>query len=304
MRNLILATRGGALALAQAEEVKSLIEGTGEAAVTVRTVTTKGDRDRTSDLVKIGGNGLFVRGVEEELLAGRADIAVHCGKDLPFEIAPQLVIAGVPRAASGLDCLVTKQRSMQDHPVIGTGSMRRIHELRKLYPEAEFRSVRGNILTRIRKLDEGYDGIVLAKAGLQRLGLLGENGNLHCRQQSGEGCSGSLRVRVFSPQECIPACTQGILAIECRKEDRDLVRLVHSVSDPDSEKRFRAERCLFTMLHADCTMPVGIWSELLPGNRIHMRALYSGKYAEGEESGEEYERLCEQLCFILSRTGQ
>lgn len=315
MHSLVLATRGSALAMAQAESVKTMLEAGGEVSVDLLPVTTKGDQDRRSELVKIGGNGLFVRGIEEELLAGRADIAVHCGKDLPFETAKELVIAGIPKAASGLDCLVAQKGSLlpgrQDQGenpaeeagtglVIGTGSMRRIHELRKLYPGAVFRSVRGNITTRIRKLGEGFDGIVLAAAGLERLGLYdpGMRGRDDEMQEGGTFTMDGREygVRVFAPDECLPACTQGILAIECRRDDPERVRLLRSISDENAWKRFHAERCLFRMLHADCTMPVGIWSRLLDGDRIYMRAMYNGKYAEGESGYGAYEDLCSDLC--------
>ena len=326
MRTLILATRGSALAMAQAASVKELLEATGKVSVTIQTVTTKGDRDRVSDLVKIGGNGLFVRGVEEEVLQGHADLAVHCGKDLPFELASGLTIAGVPAAASSADCIIaragsplltrTESQMMEqagnpltepieggspEPPAIGTGSPRRIHELQRLYPGAVFRSIRGNITTRIRKLSEGYDGIVLAKAGLERLGLLGPEGKLAACEGFG---AGELEIREFSPEECLPACTQGILALECRKEDEELTGLLRSISDPASELRFRAERTLFCLLRADCTEAVGIHSDLFPGGRLALRALYQGRYAETEGDADAYEEICRMIFRQLTGVGK
>ena len=168
MRKLILATRGSRLALIQAELVRSalLAEGAG---TEIRIVSTKGDRDRISSIAEIGGRGLFVTELERILLEGDADIAVHSGKDLPYRLQKGLVIAGVPEAAAPNDCLITN-RETKTIRRIGTGSPRRVLECRKFYPDAEYGSIRGNVDTRLEKLRRGeYDGILLAKAGLDRL---------------------------------------------------------------------------------------------------------------------------------------
>ena len=267
-RPLTIATRGSRLALVQAELVKKALEAV-VPEVKILTVTTKGDRDRISALVKIGGDGLFVRGVERELLEGRADLAVHCGKDLPFEISDGLTIAGVPRAADARDMLLmTEETARRGGPSrIGTGSPRRVTELARLYPDAETIGIRGNITTRLERLRDGTcDGLILAKAGVDRLhpDLTG------------------LTARVFDFDEMIPAACQGILALECREEDRELAELLESLSDPETEERFRIERRIFRRLRADCTKPVGIHAGLregrveldlyLNGHRTHLTA--------------------------------
>ena len=179
MRELCIAGRGSRLAMAQNELVKKLLEKEGYK-VRILTVSTQGDRDRKSSVTALGGNGPFVRDVEKALLSGEADIAVHCVKDLPYEMAPGLCIAGMPDAADPRDCLILREAGREPAEaekklIIGTGSPRRMSQLRALWDkqgsEIEFRDIRGNITTRLEKLRRGeYDGIVLAKAGLDRIG--------------------------------------------------------------------------------------------------------------------------------------
>lgn len=291
MRPLVLATRGSALALKQAEIVKSLIEQKMSRPVELSIVRTHGDRDQSHSLVSIGGKGLFVRAIEEELIAGRADIAVHSGKDLPYELACGLTIAGVPKAADCRDVLLFHKKHTieslrkMSHPVIGTGSPRRRMELMKMFPHAQFRENRGNIPTRIRKLREGqFDAIVLAQAGLDRLPM-----DLH-----------DLTVYPLSVEECLPAACQGILAVECRQEDKEIVDMLKDISDADSLLRFQLERELFISMKADCSMAVGVHAELLlpsdHGERgIVLTAMYEGKKASIQGSLSDAPALCRSL---------
>lgn len=279
MRTLTLATRGSALALAQADIVKHALEEAG-AAAEVLVVSTKGDRDRTSPLTQIGGNGLFVREVERAVLEGRADLAVHSGKDLPYELAEGLVIAGVPKAAAPNDLLVARKGV----PVqtIGTGSPRRQAEVGRLYPNAAFVPVRGNVPTRLQKLADGeFDALVLAQAGADRLGL----------------DLSSFDVRVLTVDECIPAPCQGILAVECRKTDTELAALLEQISDPDSAKRFRVERQVFEALKADCSKAVAVHCEL-QGDILVLSALFGEKRVT--VTGTEEETLCQNVLRALT----
>ena len=278
-RTCILATRGSALALAQAKEVKELLEAKG-LAVEIRTVSTGGDRDRTRPLAEIGGKGLFVKEVERELLEGRADIAVHSGKDLPYELAEGTMIAGIPAAESSSDCLLTRKgETLPERPVIGTGSPRRIVQCRKFLPDAEYVSIRGNVDTRLRKLREGeYDGILLARAGMNRL---------HCDLSD-------LDVREFAPEEFIPAACQGILAIQCLKEDEVLCQILHEISDPESAQRLEAERYMLQLTGADCSQSVGAHASLQDG-KISMRILLGEREAAGEDACDRYRELCRRL---------
>lgn len=233
---IVIATRGSKLAMAQSELVKEKLAELGMT-VTLKVVRTQGDRDQGSELAKIGGRGVFVKEIERVLLNGEADIAVHSGKDLPSQIADGLVIAATPEAASDRDVML----SFTDTPKkIGTGSLRRICQLKQVFPDAEFIPIRGNVDTRIRKLRDGeVDAIIVAQAGLDRLGI----------------DVSDFKVRVFGDDECLPAATQGIMAVECRSDGTELRALLSLIDDPMTHERFNAERLFIKALGADCTAP-------------------------------------------------
>lgn len=255
-KTLRLATRGSRLALAQANLVKEALEAKG-ATVELLPVSTRGDRDRTNPLSVIGGQGLFVREVEYCLLDGTADLAVHSGKDLPYELAEGLTIGGVPKAASPIDVLVSRKGVSIQH--IGSSSPRRVFECRRHYPNATYTDLRGNVDTRLEKLRDGqYDGILLAKAGLERL----------------QADLSEFEVREFTPEEFLPAPCQGILAVECREEDVPLRELLASVSDPLTRKRFDLERALFSRLEADCSAAIGVYASFPTEADTELSALF------------------------------
>ena len=279
MMNINLASRGSKLALVQANMIKNALEDKG-ASVNLIEVTTKGDSDQTSPINQIGGRGLFVTGIEKYLLDGSADIAVHSGKDLPYSLMDGLTIAGVPKAADSRDCLITcKNKKLENDAVIGTGSPRRIMECRKFYPNAKYESIRGNVDTRLDKLRGGlYDAIILAKAGLDRL-----NADLS-----------DFDVRIFEPDEFIPSACQGIMAVECRENDRDIVELLKSISDEKSAKRFEVERYMLGLMQADCSAPLGAYCEI-DGDRIQISALYNGKKAKRQGIFCDYKMICKEI---------
>ena len=273
MRELCIAGRGSRLAMAQNELVKKLLEKEGYR-VRILTVSTQGDRDRKSSVTALGGNGPFVRDVEKALLLGEADIAVHCVKDLPYEMAPGLCIAGMPDAADPRDCLILRKGAGK--PVlassdtsevvvtpaaadtsevvvtgkkltIGTGSPRRTSQLRALGEqwgaEFAFKDIRGNITTRLEKLRRGeYDGIVLAKAGLNRI----------------EADLYDFDVMVLEAEEMIPAVGQGMLACECRESDTEMRTLLDRITPPENYLRYEIERGIFCRFRCDCRSAVGI----------------------------------------------
>ena len=261
MRELCIAGRGSRLAMAQNELVKKLLEKEGYR-VRILTVSTQGDRDRKSSVTALGGNGPFVRDVEKALLLGEADIAVHCVKDLPYEMAPGLCIAGMPDAADPRDCLILRKGAgkpvlaaadtsevvvTEKKLTIGTGSPRRTSQLRALEDrwgtEFEFKDIRGNITTRLEKLRRGeYDGIVLAKAGLDRI----------------EADLRDFDVRVLEPEEMIPAVGQGMLACECRESDTEMRTLLDRITPPENYLRYEIERGIFCRFRCDCRSAVGI----------------------------------------------
>ncbi|MFR5875059.1 MAG: hydroxymethylbilane synthase [Eubacterium sp.] len=277
--NINLATRGSRLALVQAGIIKNALEEKG-VKVNLIEVSTKGDIDRTSPINQIGGRGLFVTGIEKYLFDGRADIAVHSGKDLPYKLMEGLTIAGVPKAADSRDCLIVRKGEyLKENSVIGTGSPRRIVECKKFYPNARYESIRGNVDTRLNKLCDGlYDGIILAKAGLDRL-----NVDLS-----------DFDVRIFEPDEFLPSACQGIMAVECRENKKDIVELLHSISDEKSSKRFEAERYMLGLMQADCSMALGAYSNI-DSDMLKITALYNGKRASRTGSFADYRLLCEEI---------
>lgn len=278
-KNWVIATRGSALALTQAEIVRVLLKEKGIESE-IHIVTTGGDRDRMHPLSEIGGKGVFVKEIEKELLSQRADIAVHSGKDLPYELARGTVVAGIPKAADGRDCLITRKGTVLSGKLrIGTGSPRRILQLKRLLPEAVAAPVRGNIDTRLGKLREGsYDGILLAKAGLDRL----------------QPDLADLDVRIFSQEEMLPAACQGILAVQCRKEDSARRQILKEISDPDTFRRFMAERYMLRLLKAECTDPVGVCADI-KGEQIRIRTLYGNRQEERLGALSDYQKLCEEI---------
>lgn len=275
-KEIVIATRGSRLALAQTEIVRQQLEN-GGVSCKILTVKTKGDKDRTSALSSIGGNGLFVREVEAALLGGEADLAVHSAKDLPYELSDGLSVPCVMKAADSRDCLVTvKGKALGENAVIGTGSARRKAQARLLFPSASFKEIRGNVDTRLHKLQSGeYDAIILAKAGLDRLDIE----------------LSSFDVRVFSTAEMLPAACQGIIAVECRKNDADTLSLLSKINDEESFLRFSAERTMLSLLNADCKEAVGVHSEI-DGDIITVTALYEGKKAKTSGSIRDYQAVC------------
>ena len=258
MREICIAGRGSRLAMVQNERIADLLKKEGYA-VRIMTVKTMGDRDRKSSVTALGGNGPFVRDVEKALLSGEADIAVHCVKDLPYEMAPGLCIAGMPDAADPRDCLLLRKGAENAKAdgtalVIGTGSPRRIRQLLKLAAREgksiECRDIRGNITTRLDRLRQGdYDGIVLAKAGLDRI----------------QADLGEFSVRVLEPEEMIPAVGQGMLACECRESDEEMRALLAKITPAENELRYRIEREIFCRYRCDCRSAVGIHARIVNG---------------------------------------
>mgnify|MGYP002623428755 CR=1 FL=1 len=283
MRKLILATRSSRLAVAQSEIVRDALLAQG-AEVSFLYVETAGDTDKKSPLQKIGGDGLFVQKVEQAVLSGQADIAVHCGKDLPYRIEKGLCIAGIPDAADERDVLLwRKGESLSDDAVIGTGSSRRIAEYARINANAQFADIRGNVTTRLKKLQQGaYDGIILAKAGLDRLNIdLQEFGH-----------------RILETDEMIPAVCQGILAAECREDDAEARRILESITEQKAKQRFMIERNLFQKLQADCSKAVGVYAGIADG-RGRLSALFGEKRAEAAGACGDYEKLTEEILARL-----
>jgi hydroxymethylbilane synthase len=279
MKKIIIATRGSRLAMAQTDAVKYALEAKGIAAE-ISEVATKGDKDRISPLSQIGGSGLFVTGIERVLLDKKADMAVHSGKDLPYIIMDGLVVAGIPKAAAPNDCLISlKGKKLPENAVIGTGSARRIAECRQFYPDAVYENIRGNVDTRLGKLRDGlYDAVILAKAGLDRLGAdLSE-----------------FDVRVFEPETFIPAACQGIIAAECRSDDMEMIEILKSISDETAFRRFKAERYMFGLMQTDCSAALGVYSQI-NGDILNITAMFNGRKASRTGMYKDYKILCSEI---------
>ena len=245
---LRIASRASQLALWQARYVSDLIRSA-EPAITVEIVevSTTGDRDRFSALSQMGGQGVFTREVQAAVIEGRADLAVHSLKDLPTVPTEGLCLAGVPERAPRFDALVlphSKVGSLDDlqpGAKVGTGSLRRRAQLLHARPDLQLEEVRGNVETRLRKVDNGeYDAILLAEAGLRRLGL-------------------EQRISaVLAPPLVYPAVGQAALGLECRSEDAFTISILRQLTDDTALTEVLAERACLRELQAGCHAPVGV----------------------------------------------
>jgi hydroxymethylbilane synthase len=251
MRPLKIATRASKLAMIQTNQVRKLLENICPGIkISIVKVSTKGDRDKSDFLYKTDSIGFFTSELENALLDGRADIAVHSFKDLPTLLTPSLVVAAVPKRESPADVLVASEKigSIGDLPAdatIGTSSLRRIAQLYLLRDDIKCVPLRGNIETRIRKVTDGQvDAIVVAHAGLIRLGL-----------------TEKISV-VLSPKEFIPAPAQGALAVQIRADDCELAELLAQIDDTNSRITAETERCVLEFLHGGCSIPLGVYSEI------------------------------------------
>ena len=248
-----IATRGSKLALWQAEHVKARLQANEPGlAVELVVLKTTGDKILDRPLSEVGGKGLFVKEIEEALLDGRADIAVHSMKDVPVNLPPGFVIAAITRREDPTDAFVSNRydtfSALPAGAVVGTSSLRRESQLRARRPDLRVEALRGNVQTRLRKLDEGqYDAILLATAGLKRLGL-------------------ADRIRTtLSEDESLPAVGQGALGIECRADRQDLLDVVSILADDDTAFCVRAERAMSRALAGNCTAPLGGFARIEGG---------------------------------------
>lgn len=240
MARLRIATRGSRLALWQAERVANLLGGDPELVV----VSTAGDRRTDVPIWEIGGTGIFVKEVQQAVLDGRADLAVHSAKDLPSETAAGLVLAAVPERADPRDALVgTRLDDIPPGGRIGTGSVRRQAQLAALRPDLRFESLRGNIETRVAKAGD-VDAVVVALAALERLGLTGKV------------------AEVLEPSAMLPQVAQGALAIECRADDRPTIERLRELDWPGARRAVDAERAFLRQLGGGCDLPCGALAAL------------------------------------------
>lgn len=260
--SLTIATRKSRLALWQAEHIQQRLKALGHT-VSLLGMSTTGDQILDRSLSKVGGKGLFVKELETALLEGQAHLAVHSLKDVPMELPEGFVLACVTERGNPYDAFVSHHYAQLDDlprgAVVGTSSLRRQVILQHLRPDLKIEPVRGNIDTRLRKLDEGhFDAIILAAAGLERLGL-------HARIRS-----------LFTPEQMLPAAGQGALGLEVRTQESALIATLQALAHPPTWLATAAERAVSRALGGSCSVPLAahaVWSEESPGS-LWLRAIW------------------------------
>lgn len=295
MRNIVVGSRRSKLALTQTKWVINELKQLGAPfTFEVKEIVTKGDRVLDVTLSKVGGKGLFVKEIEHELLAGGIDMAVHSMKDMPAVLSEGLVIGAVPRREDARDVLVSKgNRMLSDLPpgsVIGTSSLRRSAQLLAYRPDLTIKWIRGNIDTRLAKLEsEEYDAIVLAAAGLARMGW------------------GDDVISDYLPFDvCVPAVGQGALAVECREDDDELRQWLSRLNDEQTERAVRAERTFLQQMEGGCQVPIAGYAEVKEGT-VRLTALVASP--DGKEmykeivTGADPEAVGRQAAAVLIEQG-
>jgi hydroxymethylbilane synthase len=291
---LRIATRKSALALWQAEHVAALLRAAHPGLrVELVPMSTRGDEILDQSLATIGGKGLFLKELEVAMLEGRADLAVHSLKDVPSQLEPGFVLPAILPRADAADAFVSNDfadlASLPQGARVGTSSLRRQAQLLAARPDLLLLDLRGNVGTRLGKLDAGdYDAIVLACAGLERLGL-----------------SSRIRSRLAAPV-WLPAPGQAAIAIEARESQYDTLSLLSALDDADTRLEITAERAMNQALGGSCTVPVGAWC-VLGEHGLHLRGMVGdatdGRLLHAESSGGDAVALGQQVAEHLLEQG-
>ena len=249
-RKFIVATRPSLLAFTQTQQTVELLRKKNpDIDFEILKITTHGDTVTDKPLTAFGGTGVFVKELENAILEGRADFAVHSLKDVPGIQPSELVLASFPAREDPRDILLLRKgfslKDLNENCKIGTGSPRRMVQIAEIIPTALFSDLRGNIDTRIKKLEDGqYDGIVLAAAGLKRMGKQIEENSF------------------LSVKSCLPAIGQGAIAIECKKGDEETIALVRTINDSHTEIAILAERAYMKTIGGGCKFPMGAYATI------------------------------------------
>ena len=247
--NLVIGTRGSKLAMIYAENVKSKLKKFYSNKIEIKKIVTTGDQKQDERLSEIGGKGLFSKQIEKNLLNNNIDIAVHALKDMPTEETENLLTNNFLKRNSPNEILISKNRlkfeELKPNSIIGTSSFRREYQLKKKRLNLNYKLIRGNVDTRIKKLEKGeYDAIVLSKAGIDALNLQ------HKISQE------------FTIDELIPCAGQGIIAIQCRQDDNEIRKLLGNINDEESRIVATAEREVLKVLEGDCNTAVGVYAKI------------------------------------------
>ncbi|KKB72559.1 MULTISPECIES: hydroxymethylbilane synthase [Bacillus] len=277
MRNIIVGSRRSKLAMTQTKWViKKLEELHPNVTFEIKEIVTKGDRILDVTLSKVGGKGLFVKEIEQAMLSGEIDMAVHSMKDMPSALPEGLVIGCVPKREDVRDALISKKRQtlaeLPQGAVVGTSSLRRSAQLLQIRPDLEIKWIRGNIDTRLKKLEtEEYDAIILAAAGLSRMGWKDD-----------------VVTEFLEPESCLPAVGQGALAIECRAADEELLGLLSGLNDRYTEQTVTAERAFLHAMEGGCQIPIAGFAVMNKEDVIELTGLVAspdGKTVYREKTG-------------------
>ena len=294
MKPIVIATRQSRLALWQAEHVKQRLEKAHSGlAVELLPMTTRGDELLDRRLDTVGGKGLFIKELENALLDGRAELAVHSMKDVPADMLPGFEIAAILAREDPRDAFVSnkyrKLAELKGKAVLGTSSLRRAAQIKERHPQVELKLLRGNVETRVAKLDRGeYDAIVLAVAGLVRLGLAARIGER------------------LEPETSLPAPGQGAIGIECMAGRADVRDLVAPLADSATAACVRAERAVSLGLGGSCSLPLGAYAEYAKG-KIRLRAIVAAedgsRVVRAEATGDDPEMLGKAVVKELRARG-
>ena len=252
MRHLRIGTRGSLLAKWQAEFVRKQLFASAGVETEIVIIKTSGDKEQIAPLSQIGGKGIFIKELEEALLEETIDLAVHSVKDVPTDIPSRLMFPAVCRRDDVRDCLVgSTVANLRRGARVGTSSLRRQAQLLHLRPDLDIRDLRGNVDTRLRKVESGeYEAVMVSKAGLDRLGL-------------------SQRIsETLEPDVCMPAVGQGAIAVECRLRDTEAGDILAPLDDAETRTAIIAERALLAALHGGCQVPMGAWARIERGELV------------------------------------
>jgi hydroxymethylbilane synthase len=293
---IVIATRESALALWQAQNIQARLRKLyPQSAVTLLAMTTQGDRVLDRPLAQVGGKGLFVKELEQALTDGRADLAVHSMKDVPMMLEPGFTIAAVTEREDPRDAFVSRNYSslaqLPPRARVGTSSLRRESQIRAGYPRLVVEPLRGNVPTRIKKLDDGqYAAIMLAVAGLKRLELA------------------DRITAILEPEQSLPAPGQGALGLECRSDRSDIIAMLRALNDDATAACVHAERAFSRALSGSCQVPLGAYAQV-QGTMVRLRGFVGSQDGSRMVSGElsaardDAEKLGAELAATLRSRG-
>jgi hydroxymethylbilane synthase len=292
VRILRIGTRGSMLAKWQAEFIRKRLFAAAGVEAEIVIIKTAGDKLQHVPLTHIGGKGIFIKELEEALLEETIDVAVHSVKDVPTDTPSRLMFPAVCRRDDVRDCLVgATLANLRKGARVGTGSLRRQAQLLHLRPDLDIRDLRGNVDTRLRKVESGeYEAVMLSKAGLDRLGL-------------------SQRIsEILSPDVCMPAVGQGAIAVECRLKDAEAGDILAHQDDAETRTAIIAERALLAALHGGCQVPLGAWARIERGELVLEACVCSVdgvQYVKQRATAppEQATQLGEHMARLLSEAG-